>query len=418
MIKRRERGTVQRRGHSTQYGGVRVTQGYRDRTKATEERERRQLVGWIGNIPYKDAKVAEGTLHCKKIPTDEAGKDFTDMKSPHPETGPTNPEEEGKHSEPETQPSGKHQKRSEKDSGYSGSSSESISSEEIPPLPTASEPDNTQSAPQAQTAYTTIYILQNVVLKQPQIVLQTPACCHRKRTSPASYLPILRSYPRIAPRLDPPSTSQNATAISPAAPVCTPASPNLLELSLRSLALLRRTQETERSIRQLKAHAILYERALHGEEGGWERLHRAMESSGSYGNIPPLTGTDGNSQAEEPASIAVTSLHGSVTSSPSDVTSLDGSDPSLDGSNPSLDGSDPSLDGSDPSLDGSDPSLDGSDTSLDGSDTSLDGTTVLSDDFIPSPGNADTQEEAMTFSGKSMKSPEAIISAGGKVSTL
>lgn len=213
------------------------------------------------------------------------------MKSPPPETGPPNPEtgppnpkkEEPEESEAGTKPSEKSQepRESEKDSGYSDSSSESLGSEE----PNGSAPvtgPGTQGTSTVQTTYTSIYILQNVVLKQPRLLLlQSPGRRHRKRPAPSSYLPILRSYPRIAPRLAPlpsPSTSPP--------PITRPSASHLLQVSLRSLALLRRTRETQRSVRELRGHARLYERALQGETGGWERLQRAMEQSGGYRKIP------------------------------------------------------------------------------------------------------------------------------------
>ncbi|XP_063794512.1 uncharacterized protein LOC134949688 [Pseudophryne corroboree] len=231
------------------------------------------------------------------------------MKSPLREVGAASTEEEERRKESETEPSVKHQTRSEKDSGYSDSSSDSTSSEETPHPTKNSTPDDTQKVEQAPVTYTPVYILQNVVLEQPRIVLlQGPLCRHHKRSSPDSYLPILRSYPKIAPRLAPtPPSTPNSTAGSPAPTT-------LLEVSLRSLALLRRTRETQRSIRELRAHAILYQRALRGEEGGWERLQRAMERSGSYRNRRPLPGTDGIPQAEESLASSVTPLDDPVTS--------------------------------------------------------------------------------------------------------
>lgn len=223
-----------------------------------------------------------------------------DMKSPLPETGRPNPQEE-KGVESNHPPATKEQARSEieKDSGYSDCSSESISSEDTPPPPptTASEPATTMDTPPPQTAYTSIYILQNVILKQPRfLLLQPPLRCHRQRASPSSYLPILRSYPRIAPRLAPPCPTpeppKDTTSTPSVSKVCKQRAPQLLEVSLRSLALLHRTRETQRSIRELRAHARLYERALQGEDGGWERLRKAMERSGGYRKIPPAAAVD------------------------------------------------------------------------------------------------------------------------------
>ncbi|XP_073417328.1 uncharacterized protein [Dendrobates tinctorius] len=228
-------------------------------------------------------------------------KDGADMKSPPPDAGPPNPGEE-QSAEAEMPPVIKAQPMSEKDSGYSDSSSESVSSEDPPPATSASVTATTPDPLQTQTAYTPIYILQNIVLKQPHLVLlQAPVRCHRKRTSPSSYLPILRSYPKIAPRIPPlPSLASNPpkdTALTPPQPkVCKQAAPQILEVSLRSLALLRRTRETQRSIRELKAHTRLYERALQGEEGGWERLRRAMERSGGYRKIPPAAPDSGTTE--------------------------------------------------------------------------------------------------------------------------
>ncbi|XP_077142496.1 uncharacterized protein LOC143806226 isoform X1 [Ranitomeya variabilis] len=223
----------------------------------------------------------------------------SDMKSPPPDAGPPNPGEQ-QSAEAEMPPVTKEQSVSEteKDSGYSDSSSESISSEDTPPSTRASV---TAATPPTQPAYTPIYILQNVVLKQPRLVLlQAPVRRHRKRASPSSsYLPILRSYPKIAPRLPPPPPSSASdppidTALAPPQPK--QAAPQILEVSLRSLALLRRTRETQRSIRELKAHTRLYERALQGEEGGWERLRRAMERSGGYREIPPAAPDSGTTE--------------------------------------------------------------------------------------------------------------------------
>ncbi|XP_073498190.1 uncharacterized protein [Phyllobates terribilis] len=225
------------------------------------------------------------------------------MKSPLPDTGPPNPGEE-KSAEAEMTPVTKEQSASEteKDSGYSDSSSESLSSEESPPSTSASVTAATPDTRQTQAAYTPIYILQNVILKQPRLVLlQPPVRRHRKRASPSSYLPILRSYPKIAPRVPPPSSSasdppKDTDPAPPEPKVCRQAAPQLLEVSLRSLALLRRTRETQRSIRELKAHTRLYERALQGEEGGWERLRRAMERSGGYRKIPPAAPDSGTTE--------------------------------------------------------------------------------------------------------------------------
>ncbi|XP_040190397.1 uncharacterized protein LOC120921952 [Rana temporaria] len=204
------------------------------------------------------------------------------MKSPPTETGPPNPEEE-KHEDSEAGGKSKGQSGSEKDSGYSDSSSESLSSEETNGSTSINGPGSgPQGTTAMQTAFTPIYILQNVVLKQSRLVILQPHVRrHRKRPSPSSYLPILRSYPRIAPRLAPPPSPVPLSTTSPE----NRPTPTLLEVSLRSLALLRRNLETQRSIRELRAHARLYERALQGEEGGWEHLQRAMEESGGYPKI-------------------------------------------------------------------------------------------------------------------------------------
>ncbi|XP_069602270.1 uncharacterized protein [Ranitomeya imitator] len=219
------------------------------------------------------------------------------MKSPPPDAGPPNPGEQ-QSAEAEMPPITKEQSVSEteKDSGYSDSSSESVSSEDTPPSTSASV---MAATPPTQPAYTPIYILQNIILKQPRLVLlHAPVKHHRKRASPSSYLPILRSYPKIAPRLPPPPSSASDlpidTALAPPQPK--QAAPQILEVSLRSLALLRRTRETQRSIRELKAHTRLYERALQGEEGGWERLRRAMERSGGYRQIPPAAPNSGTTE--------------------------------------------------------------------------------------------------------------------------
>ncbi|KAM4019548.1 uncharacterized protein ACNLHF_000242 [Anomaloglossus baeobatrachus] len=216
------------------------------------------------------------------------------MKSPPPDTGPPNPGE-AKSAEAEKTPITKEQPSSEteKDSGYSDSSSESLSSEDTPLSTTTSVTAATPDTPQAKSAYAPIYILQNIILKQSHLVLvQPPLRRHRKRAAPSSYLPILRSYPRIAPRIAPPPSldsdlPKDTASAPPDAKVCKQEAPQLLEVSLRSLDLLRRTRETQRCIRELKAHTRLYERALQGEEGGWERLRRAMEKSGGYRKIPP-----------------------------------------------------------------------------------------------------------------------------------
>lgn len=245
------------------------------------------------------------------------------MKSPPPETGPPNPQEE-KGAEPNHPPATKElaQRETEKDSGYSDSSSESLSSEEPLPPTATSTAASTPDMPQPQSAYTSIYILQNVLLKQPRLlILQPPVQCHRKRASPSSYLPILRSYPRIAPRLAPPSPTPNlpmdTASIPSVSKVCKQRAPQLLEVSLRSLALLHRTRETQRSIRELRAHARLYERALQGEEGGWERLRRTMERSGGYRKVPPASSGDRTEEAgagAEEASVSPREEEDSTTS--------------------------------------------------------------------------------------------------------
>ncbi|XP_053545195.1 uncharacterized protein LOC128636169 isoform X2 [Bombina bombina] len=171
----------------------------------------------------------------------------------------------------------------EKDSGFSDSSSDSLSGEEQTTSTIIKLEEEQQPVP---VTYTPVYILQNVVLKQPHlIVLQPTLRCHRKRSSSASYLPILRSYPRIAPRLAPKPTqpaysSSSTDTSSPTVPIRPP--PALIEASLRSIALMHRSRETQRSIRELREHTRLYNQALHGEEGGWERLRRAMDRSGVY----------------------------------------------------------------------------------------------------------------------------------------
>ncbi|CAI9533785.1 unnamed protein product [Staurois parvus] len=224
------------------------------------------------------------------------------MKSPPPEIGPPK-EEKHDENEAEEKPSVKSQvqSESEKDSGYSDSSSESLSSEETNGSTSVRAPGpGAQGTTRVQTAYTPIYILQNVVLKQPRLLLlQPPTRRHRKCPAPSSYLPILRSYPRIAPRLAPPPTPSRAPSPVPGTappPMNRPAASHLLEVSLRSLALLRRTRETQRSVRELRAHTRLYERALQGEEGGWERLQRVMEQSGGYRRIAQTTPQPATSQ--------------------------------------------------------------------------------------------------------------------------
>ncbi|XP_068106189.1 uncharacterized protein [Hyperolius riggenbachi] len=215
------------------------------------------------------------------------------MKSPPAETGPPTPKQEN-HEETQAgkEPKVKSQlqSESEKDSGYSDSSSDSQSSEETSVSAWASTAGSSPYTSTAQTAYAPVYILQNVVLKQTRLlVLQPPARRHRKRPCPSSYLPILRSYPRIAPRQAPPPTP--APDPTPTSGSSTPSvnrlpASYLLDVSLRSLSLLRRSRETQRSVRELRAHTRLYERALRGEEGGWERLRRAMELSGGYRKVP------------------------------------------------------------------------------------------------------------------------------------
>ncbi|XP_073454166.1 uncharacterized protein [Aquarana catesbeiana] len=241
------------------------------------------------------------------------------MKSPPTETGPPKPEEE-KHEDSEagSKPSvkSKVKSESEKDSGYSDSSSESLSSEETngstSMIVQGSGPQGTTTV---QTAYTPIYILQNVVLKQPRLLLLQPHVRrHRKRPSPSSYLPILRSYPRIAPRLAPPPSPTPSLVPRSSTPPENRPSPSLLEVSLRSLALLRRTLETQRSIRELRAHARLYERALQGEEGGWEHLQRVMEQSGGY---PKIT------SSSAPALLAETSPEPTTSQEPDETSSGD-----------------------------------------------------------------------------------------------
>ncbi|XP_069841661.1 CLOCK-interacting pacemaker-like [Dendropsophus ebraccatus] len=225
------------------------------------------------------------------------------MKSPPTETGPSNREDDKnvEAKQPPATTKEKAQSETEKDSGYSDSSSESFSSEETPST-TSSETTTTSDTPQTQTAYTPIYILQNVVLKQPHVLLvQPPLRRHRKRPAPSAYLPILRSYPKIAPRVTPlspkPDCPKDTDPLPPTSKTCKQTAPQLLDVSLRSLALLRRTRETQRSIRELKVHTRLYERALEGEEGGWERLRRAMERSGGYRKVPPATCLDRTDEA-------------------------------------------------------------------------------------------------------------------------
>ncbi|KAM8952815.1 uncharacterized protein RCH25_043537 [Pelodytes ibericus] len=241
------------------------------------------------------------------------------MKSPPTETGPPKPESESKlDTETDKQPEEQQKTNgeSEKDSGFSDSSSEGFSSEETACTAAATTaPERSPEPAQVQAPYAPIYILQNIVLKQPRILLfQPPVRRHRKRSFPSSYLPILRSYPKIAPRLAPlPTSSPNpsSTDHSPAPAKHyrstspkpshsatpkhsrTPLATHLLEVSLRSLALLRRTRETQRSIRQLRAHTRLYNRAMQGEEGGWDRLRREMERSGVYkgGMATPVNGS-------------------------------------------------------------------------------------------------------------------------------
>lgn len=208
------------------------------------------------------------------------------MKSPLCEKGPPNPERKNlTKNETESQPN-KAQTRvdSEKDSGYSDSSSESTGSEETKSgTAIIKVSDISQVTTPAQTTYTPIYIVQNIVLKQPRLlILQTPIRRHRKRPIHSSYLPILQSYPRIAPKAALPPTPISPLSSTPDTSTNNQPTLSLLEISLRSLALLRRNQETQRSIRQLRAHTRLYDLALRGEEGGWERLCRAMERSGGY----------------------------------------------------------------------------------------------------------------------------------------
>ncbi|KAM4642607.1 uncharacterized protein O3C94_016901 [Discoglossus pictus] len=191
---------------------------------------------------------------------------------------------------------------SEKDSGYSDNSSDGLSCEDSSVKVAITPSDITQEATKA--LYAPIYILQNVVVKQTRLLLlQPPIRRHRKRPSSTSYLPILRSYPRIAPRIAPAPTPPPAT--SPA-PSCTPPMspsrppPALLEISLRSIALMHRNRETQRSIRELRAHTRLYNQALQGAEGGWERLRRAMEKSGVYrGCLKPSSDVTSAGEEEE-----------------------------------------------------------------------------------------------------------------------
>ncbi|KAG9469110.1 uncharacterized protein [Eleutherodactylus coqui] len=232
------------------------------------------------------------------------------MNSSPTESGPPSPQEV-KSVESNEPPATKEPTQSveiEKDSGYSDSSSESLSSEDTSSTP-PSETTDTPNTAQAQTACASIYILQNIILKEPCIVIQPPLRSHRKRASSSSYLPILRSYPKIAPRLAPSSnttdTLKEPEPESPPSKLSKQTPPQLLEVSLRALALLRRTQETQRSIRELRAHARLYERAVQGEEGGWERLRKAMERSGGYRKIPPAIDV---SRTEEGASDTADSI--------------------------------------------------------------------------------------------------------------
>ncbi|OCT66115.1 uncharacterized protein LOC108700196 [Xenopus laevis] len=206
------------------------------------------------------------------------------MKSPSIEKGPPNPKRESLSKIEPNKEEAQTRVDSEKDSGYSDSSSESIGSEETKGARAIIKVSEiSQVTAPAQTSYTPIYIVQNIVLKQPRLlILQTPKRRHRKRPTHTSYLPILQSYPRIAPKVALPPTP-----ISP--PYCTPHTStnnqpalSLFEISLRSIALLRRNRETHRSIRQLRAHTRLYELAVRGEDGGWERLCRAMAKSGGY----------------------------------------------------------------------------------------------------------------------------------------
>ncbi|CAJ0948410.1 unnamed protein product [Ranitomeya imitator] len=213
------------------------------------------------------------------------------QQSPPPDAGPPNPGEQ-QSAEAEMPPVTKEQSVSEteKDSGYSDSSSESVSSEDTPPSTSASV---MAATPPTQPAYTPIYILQNIILKQPRLVLlHAPVKHHRKRASPSSYLPILRSYPKIAPRLPPPPSSASDlpidTALAPPQPKqAAPADPGGLP-ALAGLA----APDT----RDSEAHTRLYERALQGEEGGWERLRRAMERSGGYRQIPPAAPNSGTTE--------------------------------------------------------------------------------------------------------------------------
>ncbi|XP_075464897.1 uncharacterized protein LOC142499439 [Ascaphus truei] len=155
------------------------------------------------------------------------------------------------------------QNEREKDSGFSDTSSECLSPEENAESEAIRVPIAMQE--KAQVAYPPIYILQNIILKQRLLIIQPGP--RRHRTHSSSYLPILRSYPRIAPRLAQPPA---------------PDSSSLLDVSLRAFALLRRSRETQRALRELRAHTQLFRRAAQGEKGGWETLRRAMEKSGSY----------------------------------------------------------------------------------------------------------------------------------------
>ncbi|CAH2314727.1 CLOCK-interacting pacemaker-like [Pelobates cultripes] len=234
------------------------------------------------------------------------------MKSSYSETGsPKQETESHSDSQADKQPKEDQVKKekggSEKDSGYSDSSSESFSSEETAGSAAVAVSKSSQESAHSQATYTPIYILQNVVLKQPRLLmLQQPVRRHRKRPFSSSYLPILRSYPRIAPRLNTPPalTPQSPPIVQyPTPPKSNNAPPQILDISLRSLALLRRTRETQRSIRELRVHTKLYNRALQGEEGGWDRLRRAMERSGVYRGGTSSSGTssseDVSSSGEE-----------------------------------------------------------------------------------------------------------------------
>ncbi|OCT67765.1 uncharacterized protein LOC108698515 [Xenopus laevis] len=209
------------------------------------------------------------------------------MKSPSSEKCPPNPQTENlpeNMTESQSNKEAQTQMDIEKDSGYSDSSSESISSEETKSSTAIIKVSEISKATApAQASYTPIYIVQNIVLKQPRLlILQTPIRRHRKRPKHSSYLPILQSYARIAPKVALPPTPISPSSYTPHTSTNNQPSLSLLELSLRSLALLRRNQETQRSIRQLRAHTRQYDLAIRGEEGGWERLCRAMDRSGGY----------------------------------------------------------------------------------------------------------------------------------------